>query len=202
MVNDDLYRNELYRIGGLKTLRGVNEASILCSSYLIGTLEYRFVFEENANFFLFVDQAWWEDAAQEQLVTDTPRGFGLGTSFETKAGLFSITYALGQQFDNPVHLRGGKVHFGFHRACSERRPIVPYSKPLALKFPVLVLPLFAPPFASANHAPSGTAVTYPVLEHSLPVAYAEEPHGYTPMHMPPYCTRMPPPLRGKMPGHL
>ncbi|MBP7409004.1 MAG: hypothetical protein KA941_09630, partial [Flavobacteriales bacterium] len=68
---------------------------------------------ENANFFLFVDQAWWEDAAQEQLVTDTPRGFGLGTSFETKAGLFSITYALGQQFENPILLRGGKVHFGF-----------------------------------------------------------------------------------------
>lgn len=113
MVNSDLYRNELYRIGGLKTLRGVDEASIYCSSYAIGTLEYRFVYEENANFFLFVDQAWWEDAAQEQLVTDTPRGFGLGTSFETKAGLFSITYALGQQFENPVLLRGGKVHFGF-----------------------------------------------------------------------------------------
>ncbi len=113
MVNNDLYRNELYRIGGLKTLRGVDEASIYCSAYAVGTLEYRFVYEENANFFLFVDQGWWEDAAQEQLVTDTPLGFGLGTSFETKAGLFSLTYALGQQFDNPILLRGGKVHFGF-----------------------------------------------------------------------------------------
>lgn len=113
MVNDDLYRNELYRIGGLKTMRGVDEASIYCSAYAIGTVEYRFVYEENANFFVFVDQGWWEDAAQEQLLTDTPLGFGLGTSFETKAGLFSLTYALGQQFDNPILLRGGKVHFGF-----------------------------------------------------------------------------------------
>lgn len=113
MVNNDLYRNELYRIGGLKTLRGVDEASIYCSAWAVGTVEYRFVYEENANFFLFVDQGWWEDAAQDQLVTDTPLGFGLGTSFETKAGLFSLTYALGQQFENPVQLRGGKVHFGF-----------------------------------------------------------------------------------------
>lgn len=113
MVNEDLYRNELYRIGGLKTMRGVDEAGIYCSSYAIGTIEYRFVYEENANFFLFVDQGWWEDAAQQQLVTDTPLGFGLGTSFETKAGLFSLTYALGQQFENPILLRGGKVHFGF-----------------------------------------------------------------------------------------
>jgi hypothetical protein len=40
-------------------------------------------------------------------------GFGAGITFETKAGLFSITYALGRAFDNPVALRGGKVHFGF-----------------------------------------------------------------------------------------
>jgi hemolysin activation/secretion protein len=113
MVNAHLYRNELYRMGGLKTLRGVDEASIYCSSFAIGTVEYRFLFEENSNFFLFFDQAWWEDQSQEQLLTDSPLGFGAGTSFETKAGIFSLTYALGQQFDNPVELRGGKVHFGF-----------------------------------------------------------------------------------------
>jgi outer membrane protein assembly factor BamA len=113
MVNEQLFRNELYRMGGLKTLRGVDEASIPCSSFAIGTVEYRFLFEENSNFFLFFDQAWWEDQSQEQLLTDSPLGFGAGTSFETKAGIFSLTYALGQQFDNPVELRGGKVHFGF-----------------------------------------------------------------------------------------
>ncbi|HRH39223.1 MAG TPA: hypothetical protein PK760_12810, partial [Flavobacteriales bacterium] len=113
MVNNNLYRNELYRIGGLKTLRGVDEASIYCSAWAVGTVEYRFVYEENANFFLFFDQGWWEDQARDHLLTDAPKGFGAGTTFETKAGLFSLTYALGQQFDNPVLLRGGKVHFGF-----------------------------------------------------------------------------------------
>jgi len=113
MVNKDLYTNELYRVGGLKTLRGANEASIFCSSYVIGTVEYRFVFEENSNFFLFVDQAWWENQVKDRFATDTPLGFGVGTTFETKAGLFSLTYALGQQFGAPIELRTGKVHFGF-----------------------------------------------------------------------------------------
>ncbi len=113
MVNNDLYRNELYRMGGLKTMRGVDEASIFCSAYAIGTIEYRFVFEENSNFFVFFDQGWWEDAAQEQLVTDTPYSVGAGTTFETKAGLFSLTYALGSQYNSGLDLRGGKVHFGF-----------------------------------------------------------------------------------------
>jgi hemolysin activation/secretion protein len=113
MVNDQLYTNELYRIGGIRTQRGVDEASIYCSSYAIGTLEYRFLFEENSNIFLFLDQGWWEDRSRTPLLTDTPLGFGAGTSFETKAGIFSLTYALGRQFDNPVELRAGKVHFGF-----------------------------------------------------------------------------------------
>jgi outer membrane protein assembly factor BamA len=113
MVNDDLYRNELYRVGGLLTMRGTDEASIYASAYAIGTIEYRFVYEENANFFLFVDQGWWEDSAALEYVSDAPLGFGVGTTFETKAGLFSLTYALGREFDNPVLLRGGKIHFGF-----------------------------------------------------------------------------------------
>ena len=113
MVNTDLYTNELYRVGGLKSLRGANEASIFCSSFAIGTVEYRYVFEENSNFFLFVDQAWWENQVKDRFATDTPLGFGVGTTFETKAGLFSLTYALGQQFGAPIELRAGKVHFGF-----------------------------------------------------------------------------------------
>src|SRR5690606_28070087 len=107
MVNDDLYRNELFRMGGLKSLRGMDEASTFCSAFAIGTVEYRFLFEENSNFFLFVDQAWWEDASSDEGLGDTPLGFGVGTTFETKAGLFSLTYALGRQFDNPILLRGG-----------------------------------------------------------------------------------------------
>lgn len=108
-----LFRNEIYRLGGIKSLRGTDEASIFCSSFAIGTVEYRFLFEENSNFFLFLDQAWWEDRSLDVPLSDTPLGFGAGTSFETKAGIFSLTYALGQQFDNPIELRGGKVHFGF-----------------------------------------------------------------------------------------
>lgn len=113
MLNDRLYRNEIYRIGGIKSLRGVNEAGIFCSSWAVGTVEYRFLFEENSNFFVFFDQGWWEDRSGDALLTDTPIGFGAGTSFETKAGIFSLTYALGRQFNNPVELRGGKIHFGF-----------------------------------------------------------------------------------------
>lgn len=113
MANEVLYGNELYRIGGLKSMRGVDEASIFCSAFAIGTLEYRFLFEENGNFFAFVDMGLWEDQSKDELISDDPVGFGIGASFETKAGIFGLTYALGQQFSNPIDLREGKIHFGF-----------------------------------------------------------------------------------------
>lgn len=113
IINNNLFRNELFRIGGLKTLRGFDEQAIFASSYLISTLEYRFILEQNSNIFLFVDQGWYEDRSRENLLTDTPLGFGGGISFETGAGVFSLTYALGQQFDNQIEVRNGKIHFGF-----------------------------------------------------------------------------------------
>ena len=46
-------------------------------------------------------------------VKHTPFGFGLGISFETKAGIFSLNYALGYQENELAPLRAAKIHFGF-----------------------------------------------------------------------------------------
>ncbi|UTW62909.1 hypothetical protein KFE98_01770 [bacterium SCSIO 12741] len=113
IIADQLFTNELYRIGGLKSLRGSDEESIFASSYTIFTVEYRFLLERNSFFSLFFDQAWYENQAAPELITDTPFGFGAGVSFETKVGIFSLNYALGKQFDNPIEFRAGKIHFGF-----------------------------------------------------------------------------------------
>lgn len=106
------FQNELFRIGGLKTLRGFDEESIFATAYSIFTLEYRFILEQNSYLYIFGDGAWYEKNNISDYVRDTPVGFGAGISFETKAGIFSINYALGKQFDNPIQLKSGKIHFG------------------------------------------------------------------------------------------
>jgi len=111
--NDVLFRNELYRIGGLKSLRGFDEESIFASSYVIHRLEFRWLLEQNSYTYLFFDQGWYEDASTQTTIDDTPYGFGAGISFQTKAGIFSLNYALGSQFDQAIDYRSGKIHFGF-----------------------------------------------------------------------------------------
>ena len=75
-------------------------------------LEYRFLLDKNSYFFGFFNAAYYEKRIINEFVHDTPYGFGTGLSFETKAGIFNITYALGKQFDNPILLRAAKIHFG------------------------------------------------------------------------------------------
>lgn len=113
LYNESLFKNELFRIGGLRTLRGFDEESIFASSYAIHKSEIRYILERNSFVYGFFNWAWYERDISNEFVTDVPYGFGAGVSFETRAGIFTINYALGKQFNNPVTFRSGKVHFGF-----------------------------------------------------------------------------------------
>ncbi len=112
IFNDQLFTNELYRIGGLKSLRGFDEESIYASSFSIGKIEYRYLLEQNSFLFTFVNAAYYENKSRGFNLKDTPWGFGAGLNFETRIGIMSISYALGKQFDNPIYFKNGKIHFG------------------------------------------------------------------------------------------
>ena len=110
--NTTVYRNELFRIGGLKTLRGFDEESIFCSTYLISTVEYRFLYARTSNLFVFTDAAWYENLSTHRYTKDQPLALGAGISFDTKAGILNMSYALGNQMGNGFDVRNGKIHFG------------------------------------------------------------------------------------------
>ncbi len=111
--NDDLFANELFRLGGIKTLRGVDENSLFASFFCLGTLETRFLFERNSSVFLFVDGGYYEQSLADDFVADFPLGFGAGINMQTRAGIFSLNYALGKQFDNPINIGNAKIHIGY-----------------------------------------------------------------------------------------
>ncbi len=113
ILNPYIYENELLRIGGNNNLRGFDQQSLWVSSYAIGLIEYRILLEQNSNIFTFFNYAWTETNTLEFYSRDNPYSFGLGINFETKPGIFSISYALGAQQNNPLLLKTAKIHFGF-----------------------------------------------------------------------------------------
>lgn len=106
-----LFENELYRIGGFKTLRGFNEQSIYASSYGVGTFEYRYRISEQNFLAAFTDIAYIENSRSK--ATTRLYGFGAGISFKTVGGIFSLFYALGKDSNNPVDFQNSKLHFGY-----------------------------------------------------------------------------------------
>jgi hypothetical protein len=113
VFNDTTYANERLRFGGLNSLRGFNEEELFATSFLTGLIEYRFLLDKNSTLFGFYNQAWYEDNSVLKYQKDSPLGFGLGFSFGTKLGIFSVTYALGKQLSNSIQLNQGKIHIGF-----------------------------------------------------------------------------------------
>ncbi len=113
VFNDTTYANERLRFGGLNSLRGFNEEELFATSFLTGLVEYRFLLDKNSTLFGFYNQAWYEDNSVLNYQKDSPLGFGLGLSFGTKLGIFSVTYALGKQLSNSIQLNQGKIHIGF-----------------------------------------------------------------------------------------
>ena len=112
MYANKLYENELFKIGGLKTLRGFDQLSISASTYVIICNEIRFLFAKQSYLHAFFDAAGYEKRL-DKYTSDFPFGFGLGISFETKAGIFSLSYALGKQLGNPIKFSTGKINFGY-----------------------------------------------------------------------------------------
>ena len=114
LIGTQIFANELFRLGGLRSLRGFDEESIYASSYDMVKVELRYLLEQNSFFALFWNGAYYENRSYSPVTDryDTPYGFGAGVSFETKLGIFSVNYALGKQFNNPIEIRSGKIHFG------------------------------------------------------------------------------------------
>lgn len=110
----DIFRNELFQIGGFRTIRGFDEESIYATQYGILTLEYRYLLGVNAHILCFLDGAYNRSKFQEVDIHNRLLGVGLGSLLETGAGMLSLTYAAGFRDDVRFDIRrASKLHVGY-----------------------------------------------------------------------------------------
>ena len=109
-----LFKNELYVLGGYRLLRGFDEESIYANQYAIFTAEYRYLTGRNSFLYSFSDVGFTGTHYQLSNYSNTYISIGLGVSFETKAGLLNLSYAIGKRNDIVFNLsEASKIHFGF-----------------------------------------------------------------------------------------
>jgi outer membrane protein assembly factor BamA len=113
MEGSRLLQNELFQLGGIKTLRGFDEEFLYASRYWIGTLEYRYLISEASYLFSFIDYGRLSRPLASRNIGGNYAGIGFGISLETKSGQFNLAYAAGKNKDLPFNFREAKLHFGF-----------------------------------------------------------------------------------------
>ncbi|MFT2009773.1 POTRA domain-containing protein [Pontibacter sp. 13R65] len=112
LLNDQLFLNDMYRLGGLGSIRGFDDFFFYASSYAVGTLEYRLFTAEDSYVLLFYDQGYYRSDLEKSFEQDLPLGVGGGISFSTGAGIFQLVYSLGRSDQQPLTFKHSKIHFG------------------------------------------------------------------------------------------
>lgn len=105
----DILMNEMLRLGGYKSLKGFDEESIYVQNFVAANAEFKIFIGEYSNVFGFYNHAYYKRFVPTN-ISDSPFGFGWGIELDTPAGILSLVYALGRQFDNPIEIRSSKIH--------------------------------------------------------------------------------------------
>lgn len=108
-LNSDNYlTNELFRIGGVNSIRGFNEESIFASLYSVVNLEYRYTPNNSSYLYTISDAAY----VRNQLAETSEQIFslGLGYAFSTNFGLLNFSYAIGKFENQDFDFNNSRFH--------------------------------------------------------------------------------------------
>ena len=108
LVSDSYFENELSRFGGINSVRGFNENSILATSYGFMNTEYRFLLSPTIYIHSIIDIASFENK-----ITNTKEklfAYGFGFGILSKAGLLKLNFANGKTNSQKFKFSNSQVH--------------------------------------------------------------------------------------------
>jgi hypothetical protein len=108
LQSEEYIINELYRFGGINSIRGFNENSLQSNIFSSILTEYRYVLSSNIYVHSIIDYAYYQDKTTN--VKDNLLGLGFGFGLLTKNGLFNLVYANGSTKDQAIKLSNSIVH--------------------------------------------------------------------------------------------
>jgi len=112
LISDSYIFNELYRFGGINSIRGFNENSIDASLYSYVNIELRHLFNQNIFIHTLTDFAYFENPIFELKNNLYSLGFGFGMN--SKPGLFRFIIANGTVMGEKFDFSNSKIHLSLH----------------------------------------------------------------------------------------
>ncbi|WP_245577767.1 POTRA domain-containing protein [Gelidibacter mesophilus] len=109
ILNSDTYvENELFRFGGINSIRGFEENSLMANLFAVFNSEYRYKVTNTLYVNSIIDVAYYEN--QILAIKSKLLGLGFGFGVLTQAGLFKLNYSNGSADNQAIKLSNSKVH--------------------------------------------------------------------------------------------
>jgi len=111
LQSDSYITNELFRFGGINSIRGFNENSLQANLFSSILTEYRYVLAPTIYVHSIIDFGYYQDKTTDN--DGNLLGLGFGFGLLTKNGLFNIVYANGSTDNQQIKLSNSIVHISF-----------------------------------------------------------------------------------------
>jgi hypothetical protein len=111
LQSNDYFTNELYRFGGIQSIRGFNENSLQGNVFTGLFAEYRYIASPNLYFYSITDFGYYQDKANN--TKDQLYGLGFGFGLLSNGGLFNLVYANGNTGNQTIKLSNSIVQISF-----------------------------------------------------------------------------------------
>ncbi|MGG7035292.1 MAG: hypothetical protein ACI7YS_08880 [Flavobacterium sp.] len=111
LFSDTYIINELYRFGGINSIRGFNENSLQGNTFASILTEYRNQLAPNLYVHTIFDYGYYQDRTSN--IENSLLGIGLGVGLASKNGLLNISYANGSQKNQSINPSNSIVHVRF-----------------------------------------------------------------------------------------
>lgn len=108
IISNNYFENELLRFGGINSIRGFEENSLLASLFSVLNTEYRYQLNNSIYVHSIFDAAYLENKTTES--KKKLYGYGVGFSILTKSGLLKFNYANGKNENTSFKLNNSKIH--------------------------------------------------------------------------------------------
>ena len=109
LFSENYLTNELFRFGGINSIRGFTENSIDASLFSVLNTEYRYILSSKTYIHSIVDVGYFENEVLNQ--KEKLYSFGIGLGLQTKAGLFKFNFANGNIENQDFKFSNSKIHF-------------------------------------------------------------------------------------------
>ena len=108
LQSDNYIINELYRFGGVNSIRGFSENSLQGSFFSSLLTEYRYVVNQSLYTHSVIDYGYYQDKTTN--TKENLYGLGFGIGLLTKNGLFNLLYANGSSDNQTIKLSNSVIH--------------------------------------------------------------------------------------------